>query len=81
MRAQDRSQERRGVDRPRNGDTKPCPKCAGSMCDFNERYRIPGAGIEPAWVCDSPQCRYRELVRRADKAAADKADKIDAGQS
>ena len=55
--------ERRGVGRPRNGDEKPCPRCGDSACEFNERYRFPEAGIAPAWICESPQCRYREIVR------------------
>jgi hypothetical protein len=69
MRATGRS-DRRRAGRPQNGDTKTCPKCTASICDFNERYRVPGAGVVPAWVCDSPLCRYRELVRRADNTAA-----------
>jgi hypothetical protein len=70
MPAAGRPEERRRVGRPRNGDTKPCPKCAASMCDFNDRYRVAGAGVVPAWICDSPACRYREVVRRADHIAA-----------
>jgi hypothetical protein len=70
MRATGRSEERRRVGRPQNGDTKPCPKCSALICDFNERYRVPGAGVVPAWICDSPVCRYRELVRSADRTAA-----------
>jgi len=38
MRATGRSEDRRRVGRPQNGDTKPCPKCAASICDFNARY-------------------------------------------
>jgi hypothetical protein len=63
-------EERRGVGRPRNGDVTPCPKCVVSMCDFNERYRTPGLGVTPAWICDSPQCGYRELLRKDDKVRA-----------
>jgi hypothetical protein len=66
MGAQGRSPERRRVGRPQNGDTKPCPKCAESICDFNDRYRFPGSGIAPAWICDSPTCGYREMVRARD---------------
>jgi hypothetical protein len=40
------------------------------MCDFNERYRTPGLGVTPAWICDSPQCGYRELLRKDDKVRA-----------
>ncbi len=67
MRATGRSEDRRRVGRPQNGDTKPCPKCAASICDFNARYRVPDAGVVPAWICDSPTCRYRELVRGTDR--------------
>jgi len=70
MPATGRSEDRRHAGRPQNGDTKPCPKCAESICDFNARYRVPGAGVVPAWICDSPACRYRELVRGTDKTAA-----------
>jgi hypothetical protein len=70
MRPAGRSEERRRVGRPQNGDTKPCPKCTASMCDFNDRYRVPGAGVVPAWICDSPACRYREAVRQTDTTAA-----------
>jgi hypothetical protein len=66
MGATDRVNDRRRVGRPQNGDTKPCPKCA-SNCDFNARYRLPDAGVVPAWICDSPACRYCELVRDADR--------------
>jgi hypothetical protein len=66
MSAQGRSLDRRRLDRPQNGDTKLCPKCAAAACDFNDHYRIPGSGIAPAWICDSPSCGYRELVRSRD---------------
>jgi hypothetical protein len=65
-----RSEDRRRAGRPRNGDTKPCPKCAAALCDFNARYRVPDAGAVPAWICDSPTCRYCELVRGTDKTQA-----------
>lgn len=70
MGATGRSEDRRRAGRPKNGDAKPCPKCTASICDFNERYRIPDAGVVPAWICDSPLCRYRELVRGADNTAS-----------
>jgi hypothetical protein len=66
MGAERKSRDRRRAGRPQNGDTKPCPKCVESVCDFNERYRVPGSGIAPGWICDSPACGYRELVRARD---------------
>jgi hypothetical protein len=61
-------EERRHVSRPRNGDTKPCPKCGQSAsCEFNGRYRFDDIGVAPAWICGRPPCRYRELVRNADQ--------------
>jgi|tagenome__1003787_1003787.scaffolds.fasta_scaffold20926256_1 hypothetical protein len=47
--------DRRGPDRPRNGDTKPCPHCGQGTIEFNERSRIDGAAV-PAWTCDNPAC-------------------------
>jgi hypothetical protein len=67
-----RNPERRRPTRPGNGDTKPCPRC-GAACDFNERYRLGAAGVTPAWICDSPQCRYREVVRKTSRSDASRA--------
>ena len=53
--------ERRRPGRPRNGDSKTCVKCWGTL-EFNERYRFEGQ-IVPAWVCDNASCRVREVVR------------------
>jgi hypothetical protein len=64
--------ERRRSNRPGNGDTKPCPRC-GAACDFNERYRLGDAGVTPAWICDSPQCRYREVVRKTSRSEASRS--------
>jgi hypothetical protein len=60
-----RSQERRRVGRPSNGDTKSCPRCGATGCEFSERYRFDGRVI-PAWVCGAARCRHRESVRRED---------------
>jgi hypothetical protein len=62
-----RSQERRHQGRPQNGDSKHCPKCHALSLEFNDHYRFEGV-IVPAWVCDAPPCRYRELVRHSDAA-------------
>jgi hypothetical protein len=57
--------DRRHSSRPRNGDTKACPKCGSlACCEFNDRYRFENLGIAPAWICGCPPCHYRELVRR-----------------
>ena len=53
--------DRRHSDRPRNGDTRTCPKC-GSASEFSERYRLAGTVI-PAWLCDNPKCRAQDIVR------------------
>jgi hypothetical protein len=75
MRARLKSHDRRGVGRPRNGDTKPCPLCGKASCEFNDHFRFEGA-IVPAWVCDAPQCQYREVVRQGARSTV--ADSIDA---
>ena len=59
--------DRRGPNRPANGDVKVCPACGGA-CEFNERYRFDGQ-MAPAWRCDSPQCRRAELVRASTAVA------------
>lgn len=67
-------EERRHASRPRNGDTKPCPKCGQSACyEFNDRYRFDDVGVAPAWICGCPPCHYRELVRSADRRLGDRA--------
>jgi hypothetical protein len=73
MGARSRSVERRRPGRPQNGDAKSCPNCGKSNCEFNERYRFEDVGIAPAWVCDSPRCGHRELVRGAGRPAAARA--------
>jgi hypothetical protein len=67
---QTRPLERRRPGRPKNGDAKPCPKCVEATCEFSERYRFDDVGLAPAWICESPHCRYRDLVRRAHRRAA-----------
>ena len=60
--------DRRGLDRPSNGDRKICPKCHASSVEFSERYRLPESdGYTAAWVCDSPSCGYGEPVRDQEK--------------
>ena len=53
---------RRGPDRPTNGDVFACPQCRSGTIEFNERYRWLD-GPTPAWICDSAACGYRHLVR------------------
>jgi hypothetical protein len=59
-----RGQERRGVNRPRNGDRRPCRRC-GARAEFSERNRIDGR-VVPAWICDAAKCDFHEPVRRDD---------------
>jgi len=66
-------QERRQVGRPQNGDRRPCRKC-GAPPEFSERYRF-GGEVVPAWVCDSPACRDRDIVRRTGAQIANESRK------
>jgi hypothetical protein len=59
-----RGQDRRGVNRPRNGDEKPCARC-GARAEFSERNRAEGR-VVPAWVCNAAKCDYHEPVRVQD---------------
>jgi len=54
---------RRGQDRPREGDTRPCPFCRAGLLVFAERVPF-GATNVPAWVCENATCGYRALARR-----------------
>ena len=54
--------DRRGADRPQNGDIRVCPKCHTGHVEFSERYRR-GGGFAPAWVCDNPGCGFEYRVR------------------
>jgi hypothetical protein len=45
-----------------------CPNCGKATCEFNDRYRFEGS-IVPAWICDAPQCRHREIVRQTKMSA------------
>ncbi|HJR61456.1 MAG TPA: hypothetical protein VJ813_18740 [Vicinamibacterales bacterium] len=67
--------ERRGPDRPSNGDIAVCPKCRKNTVEFNERYRLTvGEGVAkstPAWVCDGPSCGYRQPARSEDEQLQD----------
>jgi hypothetical protein len=63
--------ERRNVlNRPHNGDEKPCSGCGGTS-EFNEKYRFEGSAV-PAWVCERPTCRP-ETVRAARVSAAEES--------
>ena len=62
--------DRRRADRPKTGDVRLCSRCRTGEAEFNERYRVDGQTI-PAWLCDNPQCGYRELVRTRNPAAAE----------
>ena len=57
--------EHRRPDRVRDGATRPCPGCSGVL-EFRESYRIwrmERNTLEPAWVCQTHPCGYREFVR------------------
>jgi hypothetical protein len=59
--------ERRHLNRPRNGDTTPCPHCGKGELEFSERFRQNG-GTVPAWLCDNPACTVRVAPVRRDAA-------------
>jgi hypothetical protein len=60
---------RRGPARLRDGDRRQCPHCNGEI-EFRERYLVTTDGQratpapEPAWICLTLSCGYREFVRR-----------------
>ena len=62
--------DRRGCNRPANGDKRPCPAC-GAMMRFREWYVVTHAGVTvtlPAWVCscgDETFARPSPFDRRA----------------
>jgi hypothetical protein len=63
-----RSAERRGPNRPVNGDTTPCPECGGAM-EFNERFRFDRQMV-PAWVWREPGLPDEAAPRAADRSPA-----------
>jgi hypothetical protein len=64
--------ERRGADRPSNGDIVVCPWCHSRTLEFNARWRVflatGGSKTLPAWVCDNADCRLFSVARREDTA-------------
>jgi CheY-like chemotaxis protein len=60
--------ERRGPNRPINGDTRSCPHCARGLAEFNARYRHDGL-TRPAWICENPRCPVGEWPAREDDVA------------
>ena len=57
--------ERRRPTRLKDGTRRPCPGCGGTI-EFREIYQIWRVGRntrEPAWVCQTAVCAYREFVR------------------
>lgn len=64
--------ERRGADRPSNGDTRLCPGCGALTLEFSDRYRLaPRRGrtiVVPAWICDTASCKYLRFARAAENA-------------
>jgi hypothetical protein len=60
-----RVERRQAETRPKDGDTRACPACAGVLL-FRESYRIMRVGratMEPAWVCHTHPCGHREFLR------------------
>jgi hypothetical protein len=58
--------ERRHSSRLTNGMMRPCPDCGG-LVEFRESFlvfRPERKQAEPAWVCQSHACGYREFVRK-----------------
>jgi hypothetical protein len=53
--------DRRGPNRPSNGDKTTCPRCGVRGAEFSERYRFALDGwrarTTPAWVCDCGDVR------------------------
>ena len=64
-RAPGRVERRHGESRPKDGDTRTCPACAGVLL-LREGYRIMRIErntMEPAWVCHTHPCGYRVFLR------------------
>jgi PAS domain-containing protein len=62
------SHDRRGPNRPLNGDRRPCAAC-GNTARFEERYTVARRGLivrDPAWVCR--RCGDETFVRRRGSA-------------
>jgi len=58
-------ERRHPATRPQDGATGTCPSCSGVLV-FREDYRILRTGrntMEPAWVCHTHPCGYREFLR------------------
>ena len=52
--------------RLKDGATRACPVCTGVLL-FRESYRVMRTDrntTEPAWVCHTHPCGYREFVRK-----------------
>ncbi|MCU1384701.1 MAG: hypothetical protein JWL71_3398 [Acidobacteria bacterium] len=61
--------DRRGANRPHEGDIHVCPRC-GAALRFSDRtlwLRTTGL-LEPAWACDNTACGYQAFVRQAKTA-------------
>jgi hypothetical protein len=62
--------ERRGPDRPTNGDVRLCPRCGENTFEFNARSRVAledGSFLTvAAWRCDSPACKFARFARAAE---------------
>jgi hypothetical protein len=61
-----RIERRDPATRPKDGDTRSCPSCRGVLL-FRESYRIlriERNTMEPAWVCHTHPCGFRQFLRR-----------------
>jgi hypothetical protein len=58
--------ERRAPTRPKHGDMRLCAFCRVGAMQFHEQP-VPDLTPGPAWICESLECGYRTLVRRADR--------------
>lgn len=60
-----RTERRHAATRPNDGASRTCPACTGNLV-FRESYRImriERSTMEPAWICYTHPCGYREFVR------------------
>ena len=60
------TERRHAATRPKDGASRTCPACTGVLL-FRESYRIMRTErntMEPAWICHTHPCGYREFLRK-----------------
>jgi hypothetical protein len=60
-------ERRQMATRPVDGDRRECPSCRGTLL-FREKYlimRTERNTMEPAWICYTHPCGYREFLRHS----------------